>query len=155
MSGYRVLSKRFVKNYPVMCKGFELETEMTIFALHNHLYLVEIPVNFKERPKGSYSKLNTFSDGRKVLAAIFNLFRHYRPLLFFGSVSILFVIISVLIGIPVIMEFIKYHYVYKIPSAILASSVMLLAVLSYVIGLILDTITSYDKKNFQIRLNTY
>jgi glycosyltransferase involved in cell wall biosynthesis len=155
MSGYRVFSKKFVKNYPVFCKGFELETEMTIFALNHHLFLVEVPITIKERPKGSFSKLNTFSDGRKIMATIFNLFRYYRPLVFFGTISVVLIIVSMLIGIPVVIEFFKFHYVYKVPSAILASSIMLLAILSYVIGLILDTITTIDKKNFLIRLNTY
>jgi len=153
MSGFRVFSRKFVKNYPVLCKGFELETEMTVFALNNYLTIAEVPINFKERMTGSYSKLHTVTDGGKVLITIFNLFRHYRPLLFFGSVSALLVLLSILIGIPVIVEYFKYQYVYKLPSAVLASAVMLLAVLSYVIGLILDTISIIDRKNFQIHLN--
>jgi len=89
MSGYRVFSKKFVKNYPVLYSGFELETDMTIFSLHNNLLIKEIPIDFQDRPEGSESKLNTFSDGIKVLLTIFSLFRHYRPLQFFGLISLM------------------------------------------------------------------
>jgi glycosyltransferase involved in cell wall biosynthesis len=152
MTGYRVFSKRFVKNYPVMCQGFELETEMTIFALNNHLNISEVAIDFSERPEGSFSKLNTFSDGRKVLLTIFNLFRHYKPLQFFGTFSLLFFMMALVFGIPPILEYIKFQYVFKTPSAILASGLMLLSMLSYAIGLILDTISINDKRLFQINL---
>jgi glycosyltransferase involved in cell wall biosynthesis len=152
MTGYRVFSKRFVKNYPVMCSGFELETEMTIYALNNHLNIEEVTIDFIDRPEGSFSKLNTFTDGRKVIFTIFNLFRHYKPLQFFGSISIFVVLVALFFGIPPIIEFIKYHYVYKIPSAILASGLMIIALLSLAIGLILDTIAINDKKYIQIIL---
>jgi glycosyltransferase involved in cell wall biosynthesis len=155
MTGYRVFSKRFVKNYPVMCQGFELETELTIFALNNHLNIVEIPIDFMERPEGSFSKLNTFSDGRKVLLTIFNLFRHYKPLQFFGVISVLFICLSLIFGIPPIIEFFRFHYVYKVPSAILASGLMLMAILTFAIGLILDTISINDKKMMQIHLQKW
>ncbi len=153
MTGYRVFNKKFIKNYPVLCTGFELETEMTIFALNNKLGIAEIPINFQERPDGSYSKLNTFSDGRKVILTIFNLYRHYKPFLFFGTIAAIITLIALIIGTPVIIEYIKLQYVYKVPSAILASGLMLFALLSFAIGLILDTIAIIDKKNFQINLN--
>jgi glycosyltransferase involved in cell wall biosynthesis len=155
MSGYRVFNKRFVKNYPVLCKGFELETEMSIFALNNGLAIKEIPVVFQDRPEGSFSKLNTFSDGRKVILTIFNLFRHYRPFLFFGTLSVLFLIASIVVGMPVILEYINYKYIYKVPSAILASGLMLISIFTFSIGLILDTISIIDKKNFQLHLNKF
>jgi glycosyltransferase involved in cell wall biosynthesis len=153
MTGYRVFSKRFVKNYPVMCQGFELETEMTIFALNNHLNISEVPIDFSERPEGSFSKLNTFSDGRKVILTIFNLFRHYKPLQFFGTFAFFFFIMALVFGIPPILEFIEFKYVFKTPSAILASGLMLLSMLSYAIGLILDTISINNKSLFQINLS--
>jgi len=152
MTGYRVFSKRFIKNYPVMCQGFELETEMTIFALNNNLNIAEVPVDFTDRPEGSFSKLNTFTDGRKVIMTIFNLFRHYKPLQFFGAFSLLFIALSLIFGIPPVMEYFKYHFVYKVPSAILASGLMLVSILSFAIGLILDTISINDKKHFQVKL---
>ncbi len=155
MTGYRVFDKCFVKNYPVLCKGFELETEMSIFALNNYFTIKEIPIDFQERPDGSESKLNTFRDGFRVILTIFNLFRHYKPFLFFGTISILFLAMSFLVGMPVIMEYVKYSYIYKVPSAILASSMVVVAILSFVVGLILDTIAINDKKNFQLCLNGF
>lgn len=151
MTGYRAFSKQFVKNYPVMCNGFELETEMTIFALNNHMNIKEVPISFSERPEGSFSKLKTYTDGRKVIVAIFNLFRHYKPLQFFGVLSIFFFVASFAFGIPPITEYFQYHYVYKLPSAILASGLMLFGLLSFAIGLILDTISINDRKSYQIR----
>jgi glycosyltransferase involved in cell wall biosynthesis len=152
MTGYRVFSRRFVKNYPVMCHGFELEAEMTIFALNHNLNIGEVPIDFADRPDGSISKLDTFSDGRKVVLTIFNLFRHYKPLQFFGAFSILFFFLSLFFGIPPIIEYFEFHFVYKLPSAVLASGIMLLAMLSLAIGLILDTISINDKKYFQVKL---
>jgi glycosyltransferase involved in cell wall biosynthesis len=155
MTGYRIFSKRFVKTYPVMCHGFELETEMTIFALNNQLGIAEVPINFTDRPEGSFSKLNTFSDGRKVLLTIFNLFRHYKPLQFFAFIALILLLCSLAVGVAPIIEFFKYHYVYKVPSAILASGLMLLSLLSFAIGLILDTISINDRKHFQILLHSW
>jgi glycosyltransferase involved in cell wall biosynthesis len=152
MSGYRVFSKKFVKNYPVLYSGFELETDMTIFSLHNNLLIKEIPIDFQERPEGSESKLNTFTDGFKVLLTIFNLFRHYRPLQFFGLISLITVIIALIFGIPVIREYYLYKYVYKVPSAVLASGLVLVAIITYAIGLILDTIAKIDRRNFEMNI---
>ncbi|HEX2933984.1 MAG TPA: glycosyltransferase family 2 protein [Bacteroidales bacterium] len=153
MTGYRVFNRYFVKNYPVLCQGFELETEMSIFALNNKLAIKEIPITFQDRAEGSYSKLNTFSDGRKVILTIFNLFRHYRPFFFFSIVALTGILLSLLIGYPVISEYIQYKYIYKVPSAILASGLMVMSIIVFSIGLILDTISILDKKNFQIEMN--
>ena len=152
MTGYRVFSKRFVKNYPIMCSGFELETEMTIYALNNNLNIAEVPIDFIDRPEGSFSKLNTFTDGRKVILTIFNLFRHYKPLQFFGTISLLLMLLSIGFGISPIIEFFKFHYVYKVPSAIMATGLMIISLLTLTIGLILDTIAINDKKHIQIEL---
>jgi glycosyltransferase involved in cell wall biosynthesis len=154
MSGYRVFSKKFVKNYPVLYSGFELETDMTIFSLHNNLLLKEMPIDFQDRPEGSESKLNTFSDGFKVLLTIFNLFRHYKPLLFFGLISLLSLILALIFGIPVIKEYYLYNFVYKVPSAILASGLVLVSILTFAIGLILDTISKIDRRNFELRMKS-
>jgi glycosyltransferase involved in cell wall biosynthesis len=152
MSGYRIFSRKFVKNYPVLYSGFELETDMTIFALHNNFLMKEIPIDFQDRPEGSESKLNTFSDGLKVLLTIFNLFRHYKPLLFFGIISLISLLIALAFGIPVIREFYLYKYVYKVPSAVLASGLVLISILTFAIGLILDTIIKIDRKSFELQL---
>ena len=152
MSGYRVFSRKFVKNYPVLYSGFELETDMTIFSLHNNLLMKEIPIDFQDRPEGSESKLNTFSDGFKVLLTIFNLFRHYKPLLFFGLISLFSFILAIIFGIPVIKEYYLFNYVYKLPSAVLASGLVLVSILTFAIGLILDTISKIDRKNFELRI---
>ena len=152
MSGYRVFSKKFVKNYPVLYSGFELETDMTIFSLHNNFLMKEIPIDFQERPEGSESKLNTFTDGFKVLLTIFNLFRHYKPLQFFGIISSIGLLAALVFGIPVIREYYLYQYVYKVPSAVLATGLVLVSILTFAIGLILDTISRVDRKTFELRL---
>jgi glycosyltransferase involved in cell wall biosynthesis len=152
MSGYRIFSKKFIKNYPVLYSGFELETDMTIFSLHNNFLMKEIPIDFQDRPEGSESKLNTFSDGLKVLLTIFNLFRHYKPLLFFGIISLISLLIAFAFGIPVIREYYLYQYVYKVPSAVLASGLVLISIITFAIGLILDTIIKIDRKAFEIQL---
>ena len=152
MTGYRVFSKRFVKNYPIMYQGFELETEMTIFALNNYLRISEVPIGFIERPEGSFSKLNTYTDGFKVLRTIFNLFRHYKPLQFFSIFAVIFFIAALIFGIPPIVEYFRYDFVYRVPSAILASGLMLFALISFTIGLVLDTISVNSKKIMQVFL---
>jgi len=153
MSGYRVLSRNFVKNYPVMCEGFELETEMTLHCLDKKFNIIEIPITYKDRIEGSFSKLNTFTDGFKVLKTIFNIFKDYRPMLFFSILSMIFFIAGALLGIDPVIEFIEFRYVYKVPSAILATGLMIFSLLFFAIGLILDTIVRYEKFNFEMRKN--
>ncbi|HSW54551.1 MAG TPA: glycosyltransferase family 2 protein [Ignavibacteriaceae bacterium] len=153
MSGYRVLSKNFVKNYPIMCEGFEIETEMTLHCLDKRFNIIEIPITYKDRIEGSFSKLNTFKDGFRVLKTIFNIFKDYRPMLFFSILSVIFFIAGVLLGIDPVMEFIEFQYVYKVPSAILATGLMIFSLLFFAIGLILDTIVRYEKFNFEMRKN--
>lgn len=155
MSGYRVLSRNFVKNYPIMCEGFEIETEMTLHCLDKKFNIIEIPITYKDRIEGSFSKLNTFKDGFRVLKTIFNIFKDYRPLLFFSILSVIFFIAGVLLGIDPILEFIEFRYVYKVPSAILATGLMIFALLFFAIGLILDTIVRYEKLNFELRKNDH
>ena len=131
MTGYRAFSKKFVKCMPVMSDGFQIETEMTIFALTNNMLVVNVPITYRDRPKGSESKLNTYSDGFKVLLTLFNLFKDNRPFLFFGSLSLIIFIIGLIVGVPVIDEFIKTAYITKVPSAILAAALMLNAFLLF------------------------
>lgn len=153
MSGYRVLSKNFVKNYPIMCEGFEIETEMTLHCLDKRFNIIEIPITYKDRIEGSFSKLNTFKDGFRVLKTIFNIFKDYKPLLFFSTLSLVFFVGGILLGIDPVMEFIEFQYVYKVPSAILATGLMIFSLLFFAIGLILDTIVRYEKFNFEMRKN--
>lgn len=153
MTGYRSFSKKFVKCMPVMSDGFQIETEMTIFALTNNMQVVNVPITYRDRPEGSESKLNTYSDGFKVLLTLFNLFKDNRPFLFFGSISIVIFIIGLLIGIPVIDEFIKTAYITKVPSAILAAALMLNAFLMFSVGIILDAIKNQKRYLFECHMN--
>ena len=154
MSGYRVLSRNFVKNYPIMCEGFEIETEMTLHCLDKKFDLIEVPISFKDRIEGSISKLNTFSDGFRVLKTVFNIFKDYRPLLFFSLLSFIFFLLGLGFGLEPIKDFIEYRYVYKVPLAILATGLMIFSLLFFAIGLILDTIVRYEKFNFELRKNS-
>lgn len=153
MTGYRSFSKKFVKCMPVMSDGFQIETEMTIFALTNNMQVVNVPITYRDRPEGSESKLNTYSDGFKVLLTLFNLFKDNRPFLFFGSISIVIFIIGLLIGIPVIDEFIKTAYITKVPSAVLAAALMLNAFLMFSVGIILDAIKNEKRYLFECHMN--
>lgn len=149
MTGYRVFSRRFVKSFPALSDGFQLETEMTIFALNYKFRIIEVPINFTERPEGSFSKLNTVSDGIKVVLTIFNMYRHHKPLRFFSIISLVFVAAALVAGIPVIIEYIRFDYIYKLPSAVLASGLVIIAVLLYVCGLILDTMSHNERGRFE------
>lgn len=154
MSGYRVLSRNFVKNYPIMCEGFEIETEMTLHCLDKKFNFIEVPINFQDRIEGSFSKLKTFSDGFRVLKTIFNIFKDYRPLLFFSILSFICFIAGLGFGFEPVKDFIEYRYVYKVPLAILATGLMIFSLLFFAIGLILDTIVRYEKFNFEMRKNS-
>lgn len=155
MTGYRVFNKRFVKSFPLMSNGFEIETEMTIFALANKLKVMQVAINYKDRPVGSFSKLNTFSDGFKVILTIFNLLKEYKPLMFFSILSFVCIIFGLIMGMPVIMEYINFEYIYKVPSAVLAASLMIIAVLLFITGLIMDYIKTMRLQIIQIELNHY
>jgi hypothetical protein len=149
MSGYRVLSASFVWSYPILVDGFEIETDMTLHALDKRFRIVEIPVEYVDRPAGSTSKLRTFSDGLRVLRTISSLARHYRPMLFFGSVSVLLFLLGLLCGLPVIGDWVAYHYIYAVPLAILATGLMLLSAGSLGIGLVLDSVVHQDKLRYE------
>ncbi len=152
MSGYRAFNKKFVKNMPVNSKGFEIETEMTLHTLDKNFLIKEIPIEYRDRPEGSFSKLNTFSDGTRVLKTIFWVFKDYKPLAFFTILSTLFFILSLIVGIPVIAEFIATSFITKIPSAILSVGLMMVAVLSLFSGFILDTIVKQHRESYELNL---
>ena len=153
MTGYRAFSPIFVKSFPILSQGFEIETEMTIHALDKNLLLQSIPVNYRDRPAGSFSKLNTYVDGAKVLMTIFNLYRNYRPLKFFGILAIILILIAILMFLPVFAEYLSTGLVPKIPTLIVSGLLALAALLSAFGGLILDTIANNARKDFELKIN--
>lgn len=155
MSGCRVFNKFFVKNYPILCSGFELETEMTVHALDKKFSVLEVPIAYQDRPRGSASKLNTIPDGIKVIKTIFWIFKDYRPLLFFGFFAFLFGGLSFLVGFPVIQEFIQTRYVLRVPSAILATGFSILSLLSLSVAFVLDTVVKTNRQNYELTLMAF
>ena len=153
MTGYRAFSPMFVKSFPILSKGFEIETEMTIHALDKNLLIQSMPVQYRDRPAGSESKLNTYTDGIKVLLTIFNLYRDYQPLKFFGSIALMLAVVSLVLFVPVFTEFLKTGLVPRFPTLIVSTVMMLAAFLSLVCGLILDTHAKNSRKNFEVQMN--
>lgn len=152
MTGYRAFSYEFVKTFPVLSKGFEIENEMTIHAVYNNFKLVEIPVNYKDRPEGSVSKLNTYSDGIKVLMTITRLFKEYKPTVFFSFVGTILLIISLIFGIPVFTEFFKTGLVPRFPTLIFALILLIISILMYITGIILEVVAKKNKQIFELFL---
>lgn len=155
MTGYRVFNKKFVKNMPVMSPKFEIETEMSLYALDKGFVIKEIPIDYRDRPEGSVSKLNTISDGIKVVKTIVKMYKDYKPLKFFTYIAIIVFIIGLLVGAPVISEFIKIRYITKVPSAILAMGLVTLSVILGQCGVILDTVVKINKENYELNLLKY
>jgi glycosyltransferase involved in cell wall biosynthesis len=149
MSGYRAFSRRFVKRYPILVEGFEIETDMTLHALDKRFRVLEVPVQYRDRPPGSLSKLNTVRDGIRVLGTIWTILRYYRPLLFFGGMAVMFALLGVLAGIPVVGDWLRERYIHHVPLAILATGLELVAIVMAAIGLILDSITHQDRRRFE------
>ena len=141
LSGYRVFSRRFVKSFPVLSGGFEIETELTIHALELGLAVAEIDTPYYARPQGSASKLNTWGDGLRILRTIVRLYRAERPLPFFGAIGLALAIISIGFAIPLIATYMETGLVPRLPTAVLSTGLMILAFLSTAIGLVLDTVT--------------
>ena len=150
MTGYRGFSRLFVKTFPVLSPGFEIETELSIHSLDKRFKMVEVPITYRDRPEGSESKLNTFSDGLKVLKTIFSLFKNYKPLTFFSIISVLFILIGLLVGIPTIVEYFETGFVSKFPSAVLATGLILIGVLNFITGVILDTVVTHSRINYEL-----
>ncbi len=153
MTGYRAFSRMFVKSFPVLSKGFEIETEMTIHALDKNFTLASIPVGYRDRPDGSVSKLNTFADGFKVLRTIARLFRDYKPFQFFSIVSGIIFLIALLLLLPVLVEYYKTGLVPRIPTFIASCFMALFALQTFACGLILDTQSKKSRQNFEIQMN--
>lgn len=152
MTGYRAFSRDFVKTYPVLSKGFEIETEMTIHALDKNFYIQEMPVNYRDRQEGSESKLNTVSDGIKVIFTIVRLFEEYRPMLFFGIVSFLLFLISLILAIPVFAEYFDTGLVMRFPTLIFAGFLLIIGVMTLVCGIILQVVVRKHREEFELFL---
>jgi glycosyltransferase involved in cell wall biosynthesis len=145
LSGLRVFSRRFVKNYPILSRGFALETDMTAFALDRRFRVVEFAIDYRARPKGSESKLRTIPDGFRVVVALFNLARFYRPLFFFGWIGVVLGTLGFMAGVPVLSEYFLTGLVPRLPLALLATGLGLTAMISFAIGLILDGIAFHQR----------
>ena len=152
MTGYRAFSYAFVKTYPVLSKGFEIETDMTIHAINRNMLVRNVVIDYRDRPDGSVSKLNTYSDGAKVLMTIARLFKNYKPFAFFGLISLALALLSSLFMIPVLVEYAKTGLVPRFPTLIVCGITMLAALLLFVSGLILSTLQEKDKRDFEFQL---
>jgi hypothetical protein len=152
MSGYRAFNRNLVKNIPLVSQGFEVETQMVIQSLYYQYKITEVPIRYRERPEGSFSKLHTFRDGFKVILTIVNIAKAYRPLLFFGSISILFFLLGLALGLVPITEYFQTGLIQRFPTALLATGLMLTSFLFFAIGIILDTI-NYRLKELHYKLN--
>lgn len=152
MTGYRAFSYEFVKTFPVLSKGFEVETEMSIHAVDKNMYVENVVINYKDRPAGSSSKLNTCSDGVKVLRTIERFYRTYKPLRFFSAIGILLALISLIFFLPIVDTYIKTGLVPNYPTLIVCGFTMLAAIQSFFAGLTLQTITQKNRQDFEINL---
>ena len=153
MTGYRAFSPLFVKSFPVLSKGFEIETEMTIHAVDKNFLIEEIPVTYRDRPAGSESKLNTFSDGFKVLKTIASLFKEYKPFHFFSWISGILWIIALVFFLPVLLEYFKTGLVRKFPTVIVCGVTATIGSLMWICGVILDVIVKKHRQLYELELN--
>ncbi len=150
MTGYRAFSYDFVKTFPVLSKGFEIETEMTIHALDKNFYIKEIPINYRDREKGSESKLNTYRDGFRVIKTILRLFKEYKPMVFFGNLSFVFFIISITFGTGVFIEYFKTGLVPRFPTLIFSGFMLMISIILLAIGIILEVVVKKHQQLFEI-----
>ena len=150
MTGYRAFNRVFAKTLPVMSQGFEIETELSIHAVDKAWRIAEVPIDYRDRPEGSESKLSTFSDGFKVLKMIMSLFKDYKPMALFGWVTVLLIALGFIVGVPVVVEFARTGLVERLPSALLAVGLVISGLLSLVSGLILDTVVKGSRKQYEL-----
>lgn len=153
MTGYRAMSRNFVKTIPILSKGFEIETEMTIHALEHNLLITSIPINYQDRPEGSTSKLRTYHDGAKVVSLIFKLLSEIKPLLFFGCLSLFFLVLSLLFVAPVLYEFFGTGYVSKVPTFIASVVLLMLSTFSFFTGVILEILHNNHRRMYELMCN--
>ena len=152
MTGYRAMSRPFVKTFPVLSEGFQIETELSIHAVDRRWRIADVPVEYRDRPEGSVSKLNTVKDGLKVIAMIGTLFKDYRPLKFFSLVALIFCIGGLCAGMPVVTEYLATGLVPRFPTAILAAALMFTAAISLATGFILDAVAKVERKQWELRV---
>jgi len=152
MTGYRAFSYAFVKTYPVLSKGFEIETDMSIHAINRNMLVRNVVIDYRDRPEGSVSKLNTYSDGAKVLMTIARLFKNYKPFAFFGMIALLLTLLSAGFMVPVLAEFFSTGLVPRFPTLIVCGITLLAALLLFISGLILSTLQEKDKRDFEFQL---
>ena len=152
MTGYRAFSYAFVKTYPVLAKGFEIETDMTIHAITRNMLVRNVVVDYRDRPTGSVSKLNTYKDGAKVLMTIARMYRNYKPFAFFGILALLLLVVSLLFFLPVLFEYFATGLVPRFPTLIVCMFTLIAALQLFVAGLILSTLQERDKRRFEFQL---
>lgn len=150
MTGYRAFSRTFVKTFPVLSDGFQIETELSIHAVDRRWRILDVPIEYRDRPEGSESKLSTVSDGAKVILAIASLFKNYRPLKFFSLVALLLGLVGLALGLPVVAEFLRTGLVPRLPTAVLAVAFVFLCGLSFATGLILDNVAKTERKQWEL-----
>ena len=153
MTGYRAFGYGFVKTFPVLSKGFEIETEMTIHAVNNNMYIENVIVDYRDRPEGSVSKLSTYSDGGRVLGTILKLFKNYRPFKFFTALSILLTVIALVLFIPVFADYLETGLVDRFPTLIVSGFIELAAVQGFFAGMVLSDIAKQNRRHFEMEYN--
>lgn len=152
MTGCRAFSYQFVKSFPVLSRGFEVETEMSIWSVDKNMYIVNIPISYRDRPDGSKSKLNTYSDGFKVIMTIIKLFKNYKPMAFFGIIAFVLALISVIFFIPILAEYFETGLVPNFPTLIMCGFVFLAAIQAFFAGLVLENLRQKDQQDFELKL---
>lgn len=152
MTGYRAFSYQFVKSFPVLSKGFEIETEMSIHAVHKNMAIANVVIEYRDRPEGSESKLNTYRDGIKVLLTILRLYKNYKPFEFFGGIAALLLIVSAAMFFPILVKFLQTGLVPNFPTLIVSGFIALAALISFFCGMILSTIVEKERQEFEFRL---
>lgn len=153
MTGYRAFNQKFVKGFPVLSKGFEIETEMTIHAIDKNYHCVEIPIDYKDRKEGSVSKLHTYRDGYRVIKTIGILFKEFKPFVFFGFISLIFFILAMIFGISIVIEYYETGLVPRFPTLIVASIFLVISLLLWNTGIILEVIAKKQKETYEIMMN--
>ena len=153
MTGYRAFSYEFVKTFPVFSKGFEIETEMTIHAVNYNMQVENVVVEYRDRPQGSESKLNTYSDGFRVIRKMMQLYKNYKPLHFFGMLALLLIAVSAILFVPVFLEYLNTGLVPRFPTLIACGFILLAGIQSFFAGMMLEVMAAKDRKDFEYRLN--
>ena len=153
MTGYRAFNYEFVKTFPVLSKGFEIETEMSIHAVDKNMQIENVVIDYRDRPEGSVSKLNTYSDGFKVIRTIFRLYRSYHPFGFFGTIALVLAILSMLFFVPIVREYVRTGLVERFPTLIVCGFTMIAAIQSLFTGMTLETLRKKDRQDFEMELH--